>query len=427
MRRLYVLVVTLLTAAVSAVSFAQDATVAVSEKNTPSSGLFTVNDSGSKARLVCIAAEAAEGADLQAAGYKFPQGGQWEYILFGRSGSRIGKYADARFAVISVADTLGMLLLPDSFVWKPYMGIEPFVFNNANVSKVPEFTPEQRDSLLAGGCVFVPDGCPVAYDGPVLSRISFGKRPEGVRATASVSGYVAEGETVTLFPHSKSFDEVTAVYSVTRSGHPSVTVPVDGNRFVMPDFSVNVEVVYVMGMVDLGLPSGLKWASMNIGADSPEGYGSYFSWGEIAPKAEYQEDHYFDPEYVKYSLDGALSLEASDDAARAALSGDWRLPTLAEWEELRRCCIWKWESYGGRSGYRVTSKAEGNDNSIFIPAAGRVKDTDPVEAGSVGNYWTSELGSGSSRNGRSVHFSYGYFTGTNYYRFFGLPVRAVSE
>lgn len=42
--------------------------------------------------MVCIAAEAAEGADLQAAGYKFPQGGQWEYILFGRSGSRIGKY-----------------------------------------------------------------------------------------------------------------------------------------------------------------------------------------------------------------------------------------------------------------------------------------------------------------------------------------------
>ena len=423
MRRLYVLVVAVLTAAVSVVAFAQG--TADAGKNT--SGLFTVNDSGSKARLVCIAAEAAEGADLQAAGYKFPQGSQWDYILFGRSGSRIGKYADARFAVISVADTLGMLLLPDSFVWKPYMGIEPFVFNNANVSKVPEFTPAQRDSLLAGGCVFVPDGCPVAYDGPVTSRISFGKRPEGVRAAASVSGDVPEGKVVTLFPYSKSFDEVTAVYSVTRTGSPSVTVPVEGNRFVMPDFCVNVEVVYVMGKVDLGLPSGLKWASMNIGADSPEGYGSYFSWGEIAPKAEYQEEAYFDSGYEVYWLGGVEALRASDDAARAALAGGWRLPTLAEWEELRRCCSWKWESYGGRSGYRVTSKAEGNDNSIFIPAAGRVKDTDPVEAGSVGNYWTSELGSGSSRNGLSVHFSYGYFTGANYYRFFGLPVRAVSE
>ena len=423
MRRLYVLVVAVFTAAVSAVSFAQGTSDAGYNK----SGLFTVNDSGSKARLVCIAAEAAEGADLQAAGYKFPQGSQWDYILFGRSGSRIGKYADARFAVISVADTLGMLLLPDSFVWKPYMGIEPFVFNNANVSKVPEFTPEQRDSLLAGGCVFVPDGCPVAYDGPVLSRISFGKRPEGVRAAASVSGDVPEGKVVTLFPYSKSFDEVTAVYSVTRTGSPSVTVPVEGNRFVMPDFCVNVEVVYVMGKVDLGLPSGLKWASMNIGADSPEGYGSYFSWGEIAPKAEYQEEAYFDSGYEVYGLGGVEALRASDDAARAALAGGWRLPTLAEWEELRRCCSWKWESYGGRSGYRVTSKVEGNDNSIFIPAAGRVKDTGPVEAGSVGNYWTSELGSGSSRNGRSIHFSYGYFDDANYYRFFGLPVRAVSE
>lgn len=421
MRRLYVLVVTLITVAVSSVAFAQGA----DDAGKYTSGLFSVNDSGSKARLLCIAAEAAEGADLQAAGYKFPQGSQWDYILFGRSGSRIGKYADARFAVISVADTLGMLLIPDSFVWKSYMGIEPFVFNNANVSKVPEFTAVQRDSLLAGGCVFVPDGCPVAYDGPVLSRISFGKRPEGVRAAASVSGYVAEGEDVTLFPYSKSFDEVTAVYSVTRAGSPSESVPVNGNHFVMPDFSVNVEVVYVMGMVDLGLPSGLKWASMNLGAGSPEEYGSFFSWGEITPKTEYSEDAYFDSGYEAYGLGGVEALRASDDAARARLDGSWRLPSMADWEELRRCCIWKWESYGGKAGYRVISKV--NDNAIFIPAAGRIKDSGPIDRGSVGNYWTSELGSGSSRNGRSVHFSYGYFTFANYYRFFGLPVRPVTD
>ncbi len=423
MRRLYFLVVTLLTAAVSAVSFAQDTSDAGYNK----SGLFTVNDSGSRARLICIDAGAAEGVDLQEAGYTFPQGDQWDYILFGRSGSRIGKYADARFAVISVSDTLGMLLLPDSFVWKSYMGVEPFVFNNANVSKVPRFTSEQRDSLLAGGCVFVPDGCPVAYDGPILSRISFGRRPEGVRAAASVSGYVAEGKEVTLFPFSKSFNEVTAVYSVTRAGSSSVSVPVDGNRFVMPDFSVNVEVVYVMGKVDLGLPSGLKWASMNLGADSPEAYGSYYSWGETEPKTTYSEGCYFDSEYAVYSLDGVRSLASVDDAARAALDGGWRLPTMEDWEELRRCCYWKWESYGGKSGYRITSKAEGNDNSIFIPAAGRVKDTGSIDVGSVGNYWTSDLGSGSSRNGRGVHFSYGYFTSANYYRFFGMPVRAVCE
>ena len=422
MRRLYVLVVAVFTAAISAVSFAQGTSDAGYNK----SGLFTVNDSGSKARLVCIDS-AGDGLDSLLAGLRLPEAEEWDYILYGRRASRVWKYSDARFAMISVADTVGMVLFPDSFVWEAAMGVEPSVFNNAYINKIPNFSPAQRDLMLSAGCVFVPSDCAVAIDGPVTSRISFGKRPEGVRAAASVSGDVPEGKVVTLFPYSKSFDEVTAVYSVTRTGSPSVTVPVEGNRFVMPDFCVNVEVVYVMGKVDLGLPSGLKWASMNIGADSPEGYGSYLSWGEIAPKAEYMEGHYFDPEYVKYSLDGALSLEASDDAARAALSGGWRLPTLAEWEELRSCCYWKWESYGGRSGYRVTSKAEGNDNSIFIPAAGRVKDTDPVEAGSVGNYWTSELGSGSSRNGRSVHFSYGYFTGANYYRFFGLPVRAVSE
>ena len=44
--------------------------------------------------------------------------------------------------------------------------------------------------------------------------------------------------------------------------------------------------------IDLGLPSGTKWASCNVGSNKPEEYGDYYAWGETTTKKEYSKDNY---------------------------------------------------------------------------------------------------------------------------------------
>ena len=113
--------------------------------------------------------------------------------------------------------------------------------------------------------------------------------------------------------------------------------------------------------VDLGLPSGLKWATCNVGAIKPEEYGDYFAWGEIKPKQRYDDDN-----YTYKSNPETLPLSA--DAANVNWGGKWRMPTKAEQDELRNYCTWEWTTLNGEKGYKVISKKNGN--SIFLPAAG---------------------------------------------------------
>ena len=107
--------------------------------------------------------------------------------------------------------------------------------------------------------------------------------------------------------------------------------------------------------VDLGLPSGLLWASHNIGATVPEEPGDYFAWGEIKTKRLYSRDTYkyyrtdsLSDGYTKYChissrgykgyTDTLSMLELSDDVANVQLGGKWRIPTKEEWLELSRQC-----------------------------------------------------------------------------------------
>ena len=129
--------------------------------------------------------------------------------------------------------------------------------------------------------------------------------------------------------------------------------------------------------VDLGLPSGLKWAACNLGASRPEEYGDYYAWGETEPKEKYSWETYkFGTDFVlsKYVTDPAYGavdhktlLDPEDDAAVVNLGGSWRMPTEAEYDELISKAIWTWTSRNGVSGYLVTGS---NGNSIFLPAAG---------------------------------------------------------
>ena len=102
--------------------------------------------------------------------------------------------------------------------------------------------------------------------------------------------------------------------------------------------------------VDLGLPSGTKWATCNVGATAPEEYGDYFAWGETEPKTTYNWDTYkwcngSEDTFTKYNtkssygtVDNKTQLELADDAARANWGGQWRMPTDAEWTELCKNC-----------------------------------------------------------------------------------------
>ena len=142
--------------------------------------------------------------------------------------------------------------------------------------------------------------------------------------------------------------------------------------------------------VDLGLPSGLKWASMNVGASKPEEYGDYYAWGETETKssytwANYKYGHSQNGSFSKYDTDNKTVLESEDDAATASLGGTWRMATYGEWKELREKCTWKWTTRNGVNGMQVTGP---NGNSIFLPAAGWY-DSSLTNKGTYGAYWTS--------------------------------------
>ena len=194
--------------------------------------------------------------------------------------------------------------------------------------------------------------------------------------------------------------------------------------------------------VDLGLPSGVKWATCNVGADTPEEYGDYFAWGETSPKSEYDWTTYglCDGSYStlsKYNtksgfgtIDNKTVLDLSDDAAHVNWGGSWRMPTDAELTELRENCTWTWTTQGGKSGYRVSSNSNGN--SIFLPAAGMIYSTSYRMIGTNGRYWSSSLYTDGPHNSyedsdrpQALPFSSDQVLGYHYFRIYGLSVRPV--
>ena len=135
--------------------------------------------------------------------------------------------------------------------------------------------------------------------------------------------------------------------------------------------------------VDLGLPSGLKWATCNVGANKPEEYGNYYAWGEIKTKDTYTERNSRTLDKTMKDISG----NPEYDAATANWGGSWRMPTFNELEELRIKCSWTRITQNGVKGYKVTSKKNGN--SIFLPAAGLRIGSSLYSAGSDGYYWSS--------------------------------------
>jgi len=184
--------------------------------------------------------------------------------------------------------------------------------------------------------------------------------------------------------------------------------------------------------VDLGLPSGLKWATCNVGASQPEAYGGFYAWGETSTKEEYSWETYAygtSNHITKYFKTGSAetspTLEKTDDVASQLWGGSWRMPTAADWQELIDNCIWKLEFRNGVYGYRVSSKVYGNTNSIFLPAMGRIVDGANIEEGCGGVYWSSTLHENYSDNAKLFNFSLRGMNLGYSERYFGEGVRAV--
>lgn len=166
--------------------------------------------------------------------------------------------------------------------------------------------------------------------------------------------------------------------------------------------------------VDLGL--SVKWASCNVGANSPEDYGDYFAWGEVIPQNEFSYEGYL-------YKDKPNILPPHADAATVNWGGAWRMPTDAELTELCEQCTWTWTTQNGVNGYKVTSKSNGN--SIFLPAAGYRHGSSLGDAGIYGNYWSSSRNTVDPYDAWDVDFNSGYVYRDGSNRNNGQSVRPV--
>ena len=257
-------------------------------------------------------------------------------------------------------------------------------------------------------------------------------------------------------------EDVTVVATVDE-GYEFVEWYVEGNlvsKDVEYIFTVTAAVTLVAKFVnyngheyvDLGLPSGTKWATCNVGASKPEEYGGYYAWGETEEKSNYDWSTYkwCNGSYytmTKYrtdsdngTVDNKTVLDPGDDVAHVKWGGRWRMPTEAELYELRNKCAWTWTTQNGVNGYRVTGP---NGNSIFLPAAGYRDGTDNSGRGSWGGYWSSSLDSYCSNDAYGLYFFDRYYFDVfysdyciddNFYlppyfcnRSYGRSVRPVSE
>ena len=188
--------------------------------------------------------------------------------------------------------------------------------------------------------------------------------------------------------------------------------------------------------VDMGFTSGVKWATCNVGATTPEGYGEHYAWGEITTKETYESGN-----CTSYYKDlGDISGQAEYDVAAAQWGGGWRTPTLADMYELVTQCNWIWATVNGVNGFNVVSNINGNH--IFLPASGYMNTPAAIAAqkegvldqGIVGGYWTStpyseEIEGGKNSNTKAcfLDFSSAYYITDWALRRNGFSIRPVID
>ena len=198
--------------------------------------------------------------------------------------------------------------------------------------------------------------------------------------------------------------------------------------------------------IDLNLPSGTLWATMNVGASKPSDCGLYFQWGDTQGYTADQVgagdgQKYFGLEDYKWMTDGSVpndvsvsifskynkegeTLELEDDAAHVHMSGDWHMPTAKQLQELIDNTTTAWAISDGVSGMTFTSKKD-TSKFIFFPAAGHALYGSVNSSGNNGYVWSSMLSANYVICGQHLGFKPGGAYLINIHRGYGFPVRGV--
>ncbi len=272
-----------------------------------------------------------------------------------------------------------------------------------------------------------PTDIPLVYTLTVLSS-------NEEMGTITGSGTYEEGTEVTLTATPTSEGYAFVKWSDENTDNPR-TLTVTGNT--------ELTAIFDYAAVDLGLPSGLKWATCNVGATTPEEAGNCYAWGETEPKTTYDWSTYkwcdgSPSTLTKYCTressgkdgftDGKTVLEPEDDAAAVNWGGAWRMPTDAECQELIDNCTWTYvEDYNG-SGVNGYEAKGTNGNSIFFPVTNYYSDNTLYNGGNYSYYWSSSISASTpsgARQMRITHDSENMGSMKLFMRSYGCTVRPV--
>ena len=339
--------------------------------------------------------------------------------------------------------------------------MKKYLFALAALSLVFACTPENNNN--GGGSQNNPEELTITGDALDVTDCS-----ATLTCYANLPFELGDAEVGIMYDKVKSFDAAKKVVATGLDGNNKFTVSVTGlepsttyffKSYVQNGMAVKYgavksfttkESTIPVGAVDLGIVMTrtdgttykLYWAKSNLSdkglCANPEDYGDYYAWGETEPKENYSWSTYkfgtsstsltkYNTNSANGTVDNKIVLDPEDDVAHVKLGGKWRMPTDAEWTELRTKCTWTWTTnYNGTSvkGRIVTAT---NGNSIFLPAAGDRHDTGLSNVGSVGGYCSSSLSTDYPYNAWSVYFESGRVLRYDDYRYYGISVRPVSE
>ena len=238
-------------------------------------------------------------------------------------------------------------------------------------------------------------------------------------ATANVNG-----TTITVTPI--GVGTATIIVTDTKSGkkaNVAVTVSSVQNIFLTCPDEQHPH------LIDLGLPSGTKWACCNVGATIPEGYGGYYAWGETEEKTTYNWSTYIHCDGSSSTCHNLGSDIAGTqyDVAHEKWGSSWVMPSLDQIKELRENCTSKWTTVNGVNCWNFRGS---NGGSIFLPAAGHRWNDDLYIAGSYVAIWSSTHGPSNSNSAYYLYYRQSFSSDIKLNkngRSEGLSVRPVSR
>lgn len=217
-------------------------------------------------------------------------------------------------------------------------------------------------------------------------------------------------------------------YDVNHDGHVTITDAMLVINQILGIANENDPVNIPAEAIDLGLPSGIKWAAYNVGATKPEDAGLYYAWGDTEERVYYDWNHYVHGDGSKSTIhDIGTDISGTEyDVAHVRWGGNWRMPTPVDVKELIDNCTYEWTTQNGVTGAKFTSNINGA--SIFLPAAGNRYSSSLQDVGTQGLYWESKQSPSDNTYAYLLFFdsegaSYRY----GYSRFAGFTIRPVTE